>query len=180
MSITQFFQSLDRVADAAPSIAQLIEDLPEPAPPRQRDNRGRFVRNNRISSQGGRARAAALSRRRRRAIARKGRRAMVLRHFGGDDHAQRRYWAQLGAYVYERMAGAYRPGSPLRPNAAHPGPIQDWRATYYTGDLLRGQWRDEDCYGGQPRHSATAPQFTCSRCGWSGPWWGSRCPECGA
>jgi hypothetical protein len=31
-------------------------------------------------------------------------------------------------------------------------------------------------------HAATAPQFYCSRCGWEGPWWGSKCPNpnCGA
>lgn len=116
--------------------------MPDPAPPAERDTRGRFVANNLISSQGGRARARALTRRRRRAIARKARRAMVRRHFGGDDRAQRHYLAALGAYVYEVQAGAFRPGSPLRPNAAHPGPIQDWRSRYYMQDLFTGDHRD--------------------------------------
>jgi predicted RNA-binding Zn-ribbon protein involved in translation (DUF1610 family) len=28
-------------------------------------------------------------------------------------------------------------------------------------------------------HANTAPTFYCSKCGWSGQWWGSKCPECG-
>lgn len=71
---------------------------------------------------------------------------MVRKHFGGDDRAQRRYLADLGAYIYERMAGAFRPGSPLRPNASHPGPIQDWRAEHYTQDLFTGDHRDVEFY----------------------------------
>lgn len=119
-------------------------DLPDPAPPRQRDERGRFVANNRISSAGGRARAQRLTARRRRAIARKGYKAMVRRHWGGDSRAQRRYFAELGAWQYEVQSGAYEPGSPLRPNARHPGPAQDWRAAYYTSDLFTGDHIDVD------------------------------------
>jgi hypothetical protein len=129
-----------------PESVPLVTDFPDPAPPRERDNRGRFVRNNRISSAGGRARAQALSKRRRKAIARKGWRVMVRRHFGGDDRAQRRYFGALGAYNYEVLAGATSPRSPLRPNASHPGAIQDWRARYYTENLLTGSHRDEDFY----------------------------------
>jgi hypothetical protein len=114
-----------------------------PAPVRrERDARGRFLPGNTAAGQGGRARAAKLNPRRRRAIARRGYRAMVRRHFGGDRHAQRTYLAQLGTYVYERMAGAFLPGSPLRTTSRHPGPIQDWRAAYYTPDLYTGQHID--------------------------------------
>ena len=67
---------------------------------------------------------------------------MVKRHFGGDARAQRKYWAQLGAHNYEVMAGSYLPGSPLRSNASHPGPIQDWRARHYTPNLFTGAHRD--------------------------------------
>lgn len=67
---------------------------------------------------------------------------MVARHFGGDRQAQRHYLAQLGVFVYERMAGSFLPGSPLRTNATHPGAIQDWRARYYTPSLLSGEHRD--------------------------------------
>ncbi|MGL4559851.1 MAG: hypothetical protein ACRCV5_20330 [Afipia sp.] len=108
----------------------------------ERDDRGRFVTGNTIASAGGRARAAALSPRRRQAIARKGRRAMVARHFAGDDRAQRRYIAALGAYVYDQMAGAGRPGSPLRSIARHPGTIQEWRSRYYQLNLYYGTHLD--------------------------------------
>ena len=27
-------------------------------------------------------------------------------------------------------------------------------------------------------HANTAPPFTCGKCGWSGHWWGSKCPAC--
>lgn len=118
--------------------------IPDPAPRPQRDARGRFAAGNTISAAGGRGRAAALSRRRRRAIARRGYRVMVRRHFGGDDRAQRKYFAALGAYNYEVQAGAYEPGSPLRPNARHPGPVQDWRSHYYTQDLFTGDHTDVD------------------------------------
>ena len=116
--------------------------MPDPAPARQRDARVRFVANNIISKEGGRARAAALSPRRRRAIARKGWRVMCAKHFGSDRTAQRRYLAALGTWVYERMAGSFLPGSPLRTSSRHPGPIQDWRSAYYTSDLFTGEYLD--------------------------------------
>lgn len=72
---------------------------------------------------------------------------MVARHFGGDRQAQRKYLAALGAYVYEVMAGSYLPGSPLRSNASHPGPIQDWRARHYTPNLFTGAHRDVEFMG---------------------------------
>jgi hypothetical protein len=105
-------------------------------PDNGRDSRGRFAQGNTIASAGGHARAAKLSKRKRRAIATKARRAMVDRSFHGDDAAQRRYLAQLGRYAYELMAGSYRPGSPLRTSARHPGPIQDWLAVYWTPSLF--------------------------------------------
>lgn len=99
-----------------------------------RDNKGRFTKGNAYAAAGGRARAAKLTKRRRKAIARKARRAMVRKHFGGDDRAQRAYFAALGLRV--RLA------------ATHPGPIQDWRAAYYTDNLFTGAHRDVDFYGG--------------------------------
>ena len=108
----------------------------------ERDSRGRFQRGNQIAAIGGHARAAKLSKRKRRAIARKGYRAMVAKHFAGDVRAQRRYFADLGRYAYEVQAGAFLPGSPLRPNAQHPGPIQDWLSRYWQPDLLHGPHLD--------------------------------------
>ncbi len=151
-----------------------MKDLPDPQ--LNRDARGRFIAGNHAASAGGRARAAKLSRRRRKAIARKGYRVMVARHFGGDRQAQRKYLAQLGAYNYEVMAGSYLPSSPLRSNASHPGPIQDWRARYYTPSLLFGEHRDVEFE--HHMHAVQHP-FYCRHCGWSGSWAGSRCPECG-
>lgn len=119
----------------------------EPTRP-HRDARGRFVRGNGVASDGGRARAAKLTPRRRRQIARKGRAALVRKHFHGDDRAQRHYLAALGAYAYEVAAGAYDPRTPLRPNATHPGPIQDWLAHYWTPGLFTGAHIDIDFQGG--------------------------------
>ena len=93
-----------------------------------RGKRGRFTKGNPEAAQGGRARAATLSPERRRAIARQARAAMVRKHFGGDDGAQRAYFAALGVFNYEVQAGAFRPCSPLHTSARHPGAIQDWRA----------------------------------------------------
>lgn len=120
-------------------------DLPDPAPPAERDARGRFTRNNTISSQGGRARAQALTARRRRAIARKGYRVMLRRHFGGDRTAQARYLAALGVHNYEAMAGVTGGlGLAVRRAARHPGPIQEWRSAYYTQNLYTGDHIDVD------------------------------------
>ncbi len=112
-----------------------------------RDARGRFAPGNQVSSQGGRARAAKLSPRRRKAIARKGYRTMVTRHFGGDQVAQRKYFGELGVYNYEVQAGTFRPGSPLRTPTRHPGPIQTWRARYYNLQLFVGAHLDADFFG---------------------------------
>lgn len=109
-----------------------------------RDARGRFAPGNTIASAGGHARARKLTRRRRRAIARKGWRMLVKRRFDGDANCQKHYLAALGAYAYEVQAGAYDPRSPLRPNATHPGTIQEFRARFYQLDLLRGPHRDID------------------------------------
>lgn len=158
---------------SVPLSEPLVKDLPDPQ--LNRDARSRFIAGNHAASAGGRARAAKLTRRRRRAIARKGYRAMVARHFGGDRQAQRHYLAQLGIYNYEVMCGSFMPGSPLRTNATHPGAIQDWRARYYTSDLFAGAHRDVEF---EHVHSVQHP-FYCRHCGWSGSWAGSRCPECG-
>ena len=110
----------------------------------QRDARGRFAPGNTIASAGGHARAKRLTRRRRRAIARQGYRALVKRRFDGDANCQRAFLAALGAYAYEVQAHAFDPRSPLRPNAYHPGSIQEFRARFYQLDLLRGPHRDVD------------------------------------
>jgi len=91
-----------------------------------RDARGRFMAGNQFARAGGQARAAKLSPRRRKTIARKARRAMVRKHFAGDDRAQRKYFA----------------GTPVPVRAAHPGPIQEWRSRYYQLDLLNDLHRD--------------------------------------
>lgn len=97
-----------------------------------RDARGRFTTGNTAASAGGRARAAKLSRRRRRQIARQGYRAMVARHFDGDERAQRAYFAALGLWNSERVFE----GTPVPVRASHPGPIQQWRATFYQLNLF--------------------------------------------
>ncbi len=99
-----------------------------------RDARGRFTPGNTAASAGGRARAAKLSRRRRRAIARQGYRAMVARHFDGDERAQRKYFAALGLWNSERVFE----GTPVPVRASHPGPIQEWRARFYQLGLFAG------------------------------------------
>jgi hypothetical protein len=104
----------------------------------ERDARGRFVTGNTVASTGGRARAAALSKRRRRAIARKARRVMVAKHFGGDDRAQRRYFADLGVWNSEKVFT----GTPVPVRASHPGPIQEWRSRYYQYGLFAGPHLD--------------------------------------
>lgn len=94
-----------------------------------RDSKGRFTRGNTYAADGGRA--------------------MVRKHFGGDDRAQRRYLAELGYYNYEVMAAVTGGlGLSVRRAAAHPGPIQDWRAKFYTEDLFTGSHRDIDFYQG--------------------------------
>lgn len=108
-----------------------------------RDKQGRFTKGNPEAARGGQARAAALSPEQRRQIARRARAAMVRRHFGGDDGAQRAYFAELGVFNYEVQAGAFRPGSPLRTNARHPGAIQDWRARRYQLRLFDGGRLDD-------------------------------------
>jgi hypothetical protein len=104
----------------------------------ERDSRGRFVAGNSIASVGGHARAATLTPRRRRAIARKARRAMVRKHFGGDDRAQRKYFAALGLWNSEKVFV----GTPVPVRAQPPGAIQEWRSRYYQLDLLNGLHRD--------------------------------------
>lgn len=92
-----------------------------------RDSRGRFVKGNEFASAGGMARAKKLSKRRRRQIAKKARRAMVDRHFMGDDKAQREYFAQLGTWNYERMAGVdVGLGGAIAKATRHPGRPSDF------------------------------------------------------
>ena len=105
-----------------------------------RDEKGRFTKDNPFAAQGGRARAAKLSKRRRRAIARKGRRAMVEKHFAGDDRAQRAYFAALGRWNYEQMAAIPETwstlGASVRRAARHPGSPNDFLTVYWQGKLF--------------------------------------------
>jgi hypothetical protein len=61
---------------------------------------------------------------------------------------QRLYLAELGRYAYEVQAGSFLPGSPLRTNCQHPGPIQDWLSIYWQLGLLVGDHLDFNFYGG--------------------------------
>lgn len=104
----------------------------------QRDARGRFVAGNTIASAGGHARAKKLSKRRRRAIARKGYRTMVARHFSGDVQAQKRYFGELGIWNSEKVFE----NTPIPVRASHPGPIQEWLTHYWQLKLLGGSHID--------------------------------------
>ena len=103
-----------------------------------RDSKGRFTSGNSEAAAGGRARAAKLSKRRRRAIARKGYRAMVRKHFLGDYRAQRAYWGALGVWNSERIFI----GTPVPVRATDPGKPQDFLSHYWQLDLMRGEHRD--------------------------------------
>lgn len=111
-----------------------------------RDARGRFTRGNMAAAAGGLARAAKLSARRRREIAAAGRAAQVEKWFLGDDQGQRRYMAQLGAWVYDQQAGAGAPGSALQAVATHPGTISEFCARRWQPALLTGPHLDVDFY----------------------------------
>lgn len=102
------------------------------------DSRGRFAPGNSLAAAGGRARAAKLSKRRRRAIARKGYRAMVRKHFLGDERAQRAYWAALGMWNSEKVFI----GTPVRVRATDPGKPQDFLQHYWQLQLLNGAHLD--------------------------------------
>lgn len=108
-----------------------------------RDAKGRFLPGNPEAAAGGRARAAKLSRRRRRAIARKGYRVMVKRHFLGDYRAQKKYFAALGRWNYEQMAAVTGGlGLSVRRATTHPGKPTDFLAHYWQLDLYRGDHID--------------------------------------
>lgn len=64
-----------------------------------RDDRGRFISGNKLSSAGGQKRAEKLPAFRRREIAKSGFRAMVERHFGGDVARANRWLAAKGQFV---------------------------------------------------------------------------------
>ena len=108
------------------------------------DHRGRFTRGNTLAAAGGRARAAKLSRRRRKAIARKGYRAMVRKHFLGDYRAQRAYWAALGMWNSEKVFV----GTPVPVRAADPGKPQDFLTRYWQLQLMNGAHLDVQFMGG--------------------------------
>jgi hypothetical protein len=59
---------------------------------------------------------------------------MVCRHFGGDDAAQREYFAALGLWNSERVFE----GTSVPVRTAHPGAIQEWRARRYQLVLFDG------------------------------------------
>lgn len=98
---------------------------------------GRFAPGNTIASHGGHARAAKLSKRRRRQIAKKARRALVEKHFAGDDRAQKEYLAELGRWAYEQQAAVdVGLGASVRLATRHPGTIQEFRARFYQMSLF--------------------------------------------
>ena len=103
-----------------------------------RDEKGRFTKGNPFAAEGGRARAKKLSKRRRRAIARKGRRAMVEKHFAGDDRAQREYFAALGRYNAMAVIPATWStlGASVARAARHPGSPNDFLTVYWQGKLF--------------------------------------------
>ncbi len=103
-----------------------------------RDDKGRFVKGNSIAAEGGRARAAKLSRRRRRAIARKAYRAMVEKHFAGDFNAQKAYFAALGLWNSEKVFI----GTPIPVRATDPGKPADFLARYWQLGLFKGTHLD--------------------------------------
>ena len=112
-----------------------------------RDAKGRFLPGNPEAAAGGRARAAKMSRRRRKAIARKGYKAMVKKHFLGDYRAQRAYFGDLGRWNYEQMAAVTGGlGLSVRRATSHPGKPTDFLARYWQLDLLRGDHLDIDFY----------------------------------
>ena len=108
-----------------------------------RDAKGRFLPGNPEAAAGGRARAKKLSRRRRRAIARKGYRIMVKKHFLGDYLAQKKYFAALGRWNYEQMTAVTGGlGLSVKLATRHPGRPTDFLAAYWQLDLLRGEHND--------------------------------------
>ena len=108
-----------------------------------RDTKGRFTQGNPFAALGGRARAKKLSKRRRRAIARKAYRAMVEKVFLGDFRAQRQYFAALGRWNYEHMAGVTGGlGLSVRLATGHPGRPTDFLAGYWQLGLLAGEHLD--------------------------------------
>ena len=107
-----------------------------------RDAKGRFLPGNPEAAAGGRARAKTLSRRRRMAIARKGYRAMVKKHFLGDFRAQRAYFGALGLWNSEKVFL----GTPIPVRATDPGKPTDFLARYWQLNLLRGDHLDIDFY----------------------------------
>lgn len=67
---------------------------------------------------------------------------MVNKHFHGDMRAAKARWAAIGRYNYERMAGSFEPGSPLRTQVRHPGTVQEFLCVYWQPDLLQGPHLD--------------------------------------
>lgn len=107
------------------------------------DSKGRFMPGNSLAAAGGKARAAKLSKRRRRAIARKGYRTMVRKHFLGDYQAQRAYWAALGVWNSEKVFV----GTPVPVRATDPGKPQDFLSRYWQLQLLQGAHLDVEFAG---------------------------------
>lgn len=103
-----------------------------------RDSKGRFTSGNTEAAQGGRARAAKLSKRRRKLIARLGYDAMVAKTFHGDYSAQRAYWGALGVWNSERIFI----GTPVPVRASDPGKPTDFLTRFWQLDLFRGEHRD--------------------------------------
>lgn len=112
----------------------------------QRDRYGRFARGNRISKQGGHARAHALNPRRRRQIAKQGWGGLVGKRFGGDERAAKAWFGALGAWNYDQLVrdiyGAVRPAFP------HPGEPTEFRERLYQTGLFDCLVSEVNFYGG--------------------------------
>jgi hypothetical protein len=85
-----------------------------------RDAHGRFVKGHRLASRGGRARAAKLTAAQRRAIAKKGWRAMVAKHFDGDQEAAKEFFWKKGLAATDSVY------DPVNRVWHDPGTIQDF------------------------------------------------------
>ncbi|MEZ4864136.1 MAG: hypothetical protein R3C14_22680 [Caldilineaceae bacterium] len=115
----------------------------------QRDGRGRFTKGNQVSAAGGQARAKALTPKQRKAISRKGWRAMVRKHFAGDDQAARAWLGALGAWAYDQAAGAGN--GIIAPAYSHPGAPGEFLSRRYQLSLFDALNVDVNFYkdGGQ-------------------------------
>ena len=84
---------------------------------------GKFAKGNTISSKGGQARAAKLSKRRRRQIAKQGFQALVDKRFNGNRQLAKNWVGDIGAHNYAKSTGLR-----LKACFAHPGEPEEYVA----------------------------------------------------